>query len=102
MLKDLEDRASAMNDSLDRTATELAGHKKKLYDYEVSVVDLSNAADKARMKKSSMNLQREKLAGDKTNAGETYKTEHAEYVVVEPPAGKNAVCHFSSSGVIYH
>jgi hypothetical protein len=102
MLKDLEDRASTMNDSLDRTATELAGHKKKLYDYEVSVVDLSNAADKARMKKSSMNLQREKLAGDKTNAGETYKTEHAEYVVVEPPAGKNAVCHFSSSCVIYH
>jgi hypothetical protein len=96
MLKDLEDRADALNDSLERTETELAGHKKKLYDYETSVVDLSNAADKARMKKSSMNLEREKLAGDKTNAGEAYKTEHAEFNVVEPPAGKNAICHSSS------
>ena len=100
MLKDLEDRADALNDSLERTETELAGHKKKLYDYETSVVDLSNAADKARMKKSSMNLEREKLAGDKTNAGEAYKTEHAEFNVVEPPAGKNAICH--SSCVFYY
>ncbi len=42
MLKDLVDRADALNYSLERTETELAGHKKKLYDYETSVVDLSN------------------------------------------------------------
>merc|ERR1719263_1429458 len=70
------------------TEAELKDHKAKLVEYEKKVVDLSNAADAAAMKASNMDLQRQQLNGKKIDAAETYKNEHAEYVVVAPPADR--------------
>lgn len=89
MLKDLDQRESVINDSLSQTETELEDHKQKLIDYEKQVVELSNAADAAAMKASNMDLQRQDLNGEKINAEEYYKNEHAEYVVVAPPADRS-------------
>jgi hypothetical protein len=89
MLKDLDQREEVIDQSLKTTEDELNDHKAKLVDYEKQVVDLSNAADAAAMKASNMDLQRQDLNGEKINAEETYKNEHAEYVVVAPPADRS-------------
>jgi len=86
MLKDLDQRESTINTALSTTEAELKDHQAKLVDYEKQVVELSNAADSAAMKASNMDLQRQDLNGEKINAEETYTNEHAEYVVVAPPA----------------
>ena len=89
MLKDLDTREETINASLKTTEDELADHKGKLVDYEKQVVELSNAADSAAMKASNMDLQRQDLNGEKINAEEYYQNEHAEYVVVAPPADRS-------------
>jgi len=89
MLKDLDTREETINASLKTTEDELADHKAKLVDYEKQVVELSNAADSAAMKASNMDLQRQDLNGEKINAEEYYQNEHAEYVVVAPPADRS-------------
>jgi hypothetical protein len=89
MLKDLDQRESTINTALSTTEAELKDHQAKLVDYEKQVVELSNAADSAAMKASNMDLQRQDLNGEKINAEETYTNEHAEYVVVAPPADRS-------------
>jgi len=88
MLKDLDQRETVITKALSDTEKELEEHQAKLVDYEKQVVDLSNAADAAAMKAKTMDLQRQDLNGKKINAAETYEDEHAEYVVVAPPADR--------------
>merc|ERR1712127_1158657 len=75
--------------SLAATKTELKSHEDHLIKYEQEVVDLSNAADKAKQKADAKDLQRQKLDGDKINSAETYENEHAEYVIIAPPAERS-------------
>jgi len=89
MLKDLDQRQGVINAALAETQKELDEHKAKLVDYEKQVVDLSNAADAAKMKASQDDLMRQDLNGKKIDAAETYKNEHAEYTVVAPPADRS-------------
>jgi len=89
MLKDLDQREAVIDTALSETEKELEEHKAKLVDFEKQVVDLSNAADAAKMKASQDDLQRQDLNGKKINAAETYKNEHAGYVVVAPPADRS-------------
>jgi len=89
MLKDLETREDIITKSLAATKTELKSHEDHLIKYEQEVVDLSNAADKAKQKADAKDLQRQKLDGDKINSAETYENEHAEYVIIAPPAERS-------------
>ena len=86
MLKDLDSRESVINQALESSKKELEEHQAKLVDYEKQVVDLSNAADAAAMTARTKDLERQDLNGKKITAAETYEDEHAEYVVVAPPA----------------
>mmetsp|Transcript_49235 Transcript_49235/g.98749 ORF Transcript_49235/g.98749 Transcript_49235/m.98749 type:complete len:394 (+) Transcript_49235:1-1182(+) len=86
MLKALEQRETVINKALAQTKTQLKEHTEKLVSFEKQVVDLSNAADKAKQAADSADLQRQKLDGTAVNAKEAYKTEHAEFVIVSPPA----------------
>ncbi|MGB1596870.1 MAG: hypothetical protein ACPIOQ_29195, partial [Promethearchaeia archaeon] len=88
MLKDLDVREDVIKKAQAETEAELKDHEAKLVEYEKEVVDLSNAADAAAMKASNMDLQRQQLNGKKIDAAETYKNEHAEYVVIAPPADR--------------
>ena len=88
MLKDLDVREDVIKKAQAETEAELKDHEAKLIEYEKEVVDLSNAADAAAMKASNMDLQRQQLNGKKIDAAETYKNEHAEYVVIAPPADR--------------
>merc|ERR1712205_201609 len=89
MLKDLETREDILDKSMEDTKSELASHTDKLVKYQQEVVDLSNAADKAQQQADAKNLQRQGLNGDKINAGETYDNEHAEFVLISPPAERS-------------
>ena len=88
MLKDLDQRDEVIKKALADSKAELEDHKKSLVEYEKELVDLQNAADAAQMKATNQNLLRQKLNGEKTNAAEAYEQEHAEYVVVAPPADR--------------
>merc|ERR1712216_830594 len=88
MLKDLDQRDEVIKKPLADSKAELEDHKKSLVEYEKQLVDLQNAADAAQMKATNQNLLRQKLNGEKTNAAEAYEEEHAEYVVVAPPADR--------------
>jgi hypothetical protein len=46
-------------------------------------------ADKAKEQAEAKGLQRQTLDGDKINAGENYDNEHAEFVIVAPPADRS-------------
>jgi hypothetical protein len=89
MLKDLETRDDVIDKSLADTEAELKSHEKNLIKYEKEVVDLSNAADKAKQKAETKDLQRNTLNGNKINSEESYDNEHAEFEIVAPPADKS-------------
>jgi hypothetical protein len=89
MLKNLETREDIITKSLASTKAELKSHEDKLIKYEQEVVDLSNAADKAKQTADAKDLQRQTLDGDKINSAETYENEHAEYVIIAPPAERS-------------
>lgn len=89
MLKDLETREDILDKSMEDTKSELVSHTDKLVKYQQEVVDLSNAADKAQQQADAKNLQRQGLNGDKINAAETYDNEHAEFVLISPPAERS-------------
>jgi len=89
MLKDLETREDIITKSLTSTKAELKSHEDHLIKYEQEVVDLSNAADKAKQRADAKDLQRQSLDGDKINSAETYENEHAEYVIIAPPAERS-------------
>merc|ERR1719231_785463 len=89
MLKDLETREDVIDKSLADTEAELKSHEEKLIEYEKEVVDLSNAADKAKQKADAKDLQRQTLNGEKINSEESYDNEHAEFQIVAPPAEKS-------------
>jgi len=86
MLKDLALREEVLDKALEETKTELESHKTKLQKYEMEVVELSNAEDKASERAAARNLQRQKLDGNKINSAESYANEHSEYEIVAPPA----------------
>ncbi|EKX46075.1 hypothetical protein GUITHDRAFT_138550 [Guillardia theta CCMP2712] len=88
MISDLNTREEVISSALKQTQEELEKHKKKLVDYETQVVDLSNAADKAQESAAAQDLKRQALNGKKKDASENYKNEHAEYVIVAPPADR--------------
>jgi hypothetical protein len=89
MLKDLETREDVIDKSLADTEAELKSHEEKLIKYEKEVVDLSNAADKAKQRAETKDLQRQTLNGNKINSEESYDNEHAEFEIVAPPAEKS-------------
>jgi len=91
MIKSLDQREGVLTKALEDTKKELESHTAKLTDFEKQVVDLSNAADKAKQAEASADLQRQTLNGVQINKGEAYKTEHAEYVIVAPPADRAIV-----------
>jgi len=86
MLNNLKTREEVITKSLEDTKKELKEHTDKLIKYEQEVVDLSNAADKAKQMSDTKNLLRQNLDGDKITTSETYNNEHAEYVIIAPPA----------------
>jgi len=88
MLKDLELREEVLDKALEETKSELEDHKQKLQKYEMEVVELSNAGDKADERAAARNLQRQKLDGNKINSAENYDNEHSEYEIVAPPADR--------------
>merc|ERR1712230_280400 len=88
MLKDLKLREEVLDKSLEETKSELEEHKQKLQKYEMEVVELSNAEDKADERAAARNLQRQKLNGNKINSAENYANEHSEYEIVAPPADR--------------
>lgn len=73
MLKDLELREEVLDKSLEETKSELEDHKQKLQKYEMEVVELSNAEDKADERAAARNLQRQKLNGNKINSGSCWR-----------------------------
>lgn len=89
MLKDLQTREDIIDKSLADTQDQLKEHEKQLIKYEQEVVDLSNAADKAKQMADAKDLQRHKLDGDKINSAEEYDNEHAAYQIVAPPAERS-------------
>jgi hypothetical protein len=86
MLKDLALREEVLESALESTKKEYEEHKEKLRKYEIEVVDLSNAADKATERAAARNLERKNLDGEKINSGEAYDNEHSEYKIIAPPA----------------
>jgi len=86
MLKELDMRDEVLDSALEETKKEVESHKEKLRKYEIEVVDLSNAADKASERAASRNLERQKLNGEKINTAENYDNEHAEFAIIAPPA----------------
>jgi hypothetical protein len=88
MLKDLELREEVLTKALEETKTELEEHKGKLQKYELEVVNLSNAEDKASERAAERNLERQKLDGNKINSAENYQNEYSEFAIVAPPADK--------------
>merc|ERR1711906_52425 len=86
MLKDLALREEVLESALESTKKEYEEHKEKLRKYEIEVVDLSNAADKATERAAARNLERKDLDGEKINSGEAYDNEHSEYKIIAPPA----------------
>lgn len=86
MLKDLALREEVLESALESTKKEYEEHKEKLRKYEIEVVDLSNAADKATERAAARNLERKNLDGEKINSAEAYDNEHSEYEIIAPPA----------------
>eukprot|EP00960_Hanusia_phi_P052054 761216-Hanusia_phi.AAC.1 len=88
MLADLDSREGVIDRAYKETQDELEQHKDKVVEYEKEVVDLSNAADKAKQRADAKDLQRQSLNGKKINSEEEYKNEHASYLIVAPPADR--------------
>ncbi|EKX41184.1 hypothetical protein GUITHDRAFT_112658 [Guillardia theta CCMP2712] len=85
MLDDLDTRMNII-DEVDAKAKKLVEDAEaKLVEWEQQLVSLSNAADKATEKMSAAQLEREKLAGDKTISESTYNDEKAAYTLEIPP-----------------
>jgi hypothetical protein len=59
MLKDLDVHEKAIADEESKLSDELAEHKAKLIKYETELVDLSNAADKAKQSADAADLKRQ-------------------------------------------
>jgi hypothetical protein len=90
MLKDLNLRKEVLTKSLADTQQNYDDTVAKLVQYQQEVVDLSNAADKAKMKAAEKNLARQKLNGDKIDDTEEYNNEHAAFIIVAPPSEVDA------------
>uniref|UniRef100_A0A7S0H891 Uncharacterized protein n=1 Tax=Hanusia phi TaxID=3032 RepID=A0A7S0H891_9CRYP len=86
MLKELDTREQVVKKVEDEAKAEMNSHFDKLVHYEKDVVDLSNAADKAKEVSAQTDMEREKLNGLKKNSAESYEDEHDEYETVAPPA----------------
>jgi len=85
MLKDLDARDEIMRKSLADAKADLEDHKAKLVKYQTQLVDLANAADKAKQLADGADLKRAKLNGDSKTVSENYKDEHAAYLLESPP-----------------
>lgn len=85
MVAELDQRLATSSAGLASAAEELAAHKEKLLKYQQDVVDLSNAADKARNEAIQANIERETLAGTKVSSEEDYAAESASYGLTYAP-----------------
>ncbi len=59
MLKELDQREQLIAQNEAKTADELVDHKAKLMKYETELVELSNAADKAKQSADAADLKRQ-------------------------------------------
>jgi hypothetical protein len=85
MLDDIEQRLKII-DTVDEQAQKLVDDTEaKMVEWEKQLVALSNAADKAREKQASAQLEREKLNGGKKVADTNYKEEKSAYTLMIPP-----------------
>jgi hypothetical protein len=73
MLKDLDARDEIMKRSLADAKADLEDHKQKLVKYQTQLVDLANAADKAKQLADGADLKRAKLNGESKTVSENYK-----------------------------
>merc|ERR1711903_309916 len=79
MLDDIEQRLKII-DTVDEQANKLVEDTEaKMVEWEKQLVALSNAADKAKEKQASAQLEREKLNGGKKVADTNYKEEKGAY-----------------------
>jgi len=85
MLQDIEDRIRIL-DNLDTASTAQAdAMQSKLIEWQTKLVDLSNAADKAKAQSQAQSLQRQTLAGAKKQADAAAIQEEAAYKLTLPP-----------------
>merc|ERR1712216_663019 len=85
MLDDIESRLKII-DTVDEQAKKLVEDTEaKMVEWEKQLVSLSNAADKAKEKQSTAQLERDKLNGNKKVAGQEYDDEKAAYTLMIPP-----------------
>jgi len=85
MLDDLEARLKII-DTVDQQSQKLVDDTEaKMVEWEKQLVALSNAADKAKEKQSSAQLEREKLNGKKKVAHANYDEEKDAYKLMIPP-----------------
>ena len=82
MLDDIEQRLKII-DTVDEQANKLVEDTEaKMVEWEKQLVALSNAADKAKEKQASAQLEREKLNGGKKVADTNYKEEKSAYTLM--------------------
>jgi len=85
MLDDLEQRLKII-DTVDEQAKKLVDDTEaKMVEWEKQLVALSNAADKAKEKQASAQLEREKLNGKKKVSHANYDEEKDAYTLMIPP-----------------
>jgi len=85
MLDDLEQRLKII-DTVDEQSKKLVEDTEaKMVEWEKQLVALSNAADHAKEKQASSQLEREKLNGNKKVSEANYDEESAAYKLMIPP-----------------
>jgi len=85
MIQDIEDRMRILNNLNAQTADTADSLQTKLIEWQTKLVDLSDAADKAKAASESAELQRERLAGQKKVAEATATNEKAAYKLTISP-----------------
>jgi len=88
MLQDIADRVDLLNKMLAKSAENKQTMEDKLVEWQLKLVDLSNAADKSKQASNAASLEREKLAGDKKAKEVEAKDENAEYKLLIVPYAK--------------
>jgi chromosome segregation ATPase len=83
MLKELDARDEIMRKALADAKADLEDHKAKLVKYQTQLVDLANAADKAKQLADGADLKRAKLNGESKTVSENYKV-HTHSLSLSP------------------
>jgi len=85
MLEDISDRIRILNNLDEAAQAQSSKMQSSLIEWQTKLVDLSNAADKAKAQAQAQNLQRQTLAGAKKQAEATAIEERAAYKLTLPP-----------------